>query len=145
MNLICTFSTGREDALHPCSSRKVGNLPRNSFKLTGVLMQQPPPVTVEHLLRKGPHPALRSSSSLTRYGVSGRSDGKTGKIDHRTSCLIVMVSLHTRGDFKPFLKRSASLSLHSSARTGSTILLSNTVMSPSAKCSVGFQVFSAEE
>ena len=98
----------------PCSSTKESNLPRSSFKLTGASTQHPPPVTVKHFFRKGPRPAAISSSSLARYEELERSDGKPGKSAQTTSCHIMIISLHARGDFKPFSNKRASLSRHSS-------------------------------
>ena len=40
-----------------------------------------------------------------------------------------------RGDFKPFLNRRASLSRHSSARSGLTYLFSKAAIRPCVKCS----------
>lgn len=145
VNFTWTLSTGREAVLWPCSSRKAGDLPRNNFRLTGVLTLLPPPVTVTHFFREEPSPAVISSSSLARYGVPRRSDSIEGKMDRSTSCLIVMDSLYARGVFKPFSKRRASLSLDSSARSGSTARVSKAAMSSSGKCSDGSQEFSAGE
>lgn len=97
--------------MQPCSSKKVGDLPRKSFKWTGVLMRHPPPVTVKHFFREEPSPAVISSSSLARYELPRRSDGKPGNIArNNTSCRILIISLQARDDFKPFSIRRASLS-----------------------------------
>ena len=126
-------------------SKKAGDLPRNSFKLTGVSTRHPPPVTIKHFLREEPRPAVISSSSEVRYGLPRRSDGKPGNSARNTLCRIVIVSLQAVGDFKPFSKRRASLSQHSLTRSGSTDLFSKAAMISSGKCSAGSHVFSLGE
>ena len=71
-----------------------------------------------------------------------RSDRKPGNIARNTSCRIAIVSLQAMGDFKPLSNRRASLSRHSSARSGSTDLFSKAAMISSGKCSASSHVFS---
>ena len=105
-------------------------------------MRHPLPVTVKHFFSEEPRPAEISSSSLARYGLLRRSDGKPGNITRNTSCRIVIISLQARGDFKPFSSRRASLSRHSSTQSGSTDLFSKAAIRSSGKCSAGSHVFS---
>lgn len=71
-------------------------------------MGQLPPATVKILFRYGPNPAVSSSFSLTKYVGRRRSDSILGN-NRSTSCLMIIILLHPRGDFKPISNRRGSL------------------------------------
>ena len=75
----------------------------------------------------------------------GFPDHKNIDLIGKVRWLPPMVSLQARRAFKPFSNRRVSLSLHSSARTGSTDPFSKAATRSSAKCSAGSHVFSAVE
>ena len=122
VNFTWTLSTGREPVLRPCSSRKAGVFPRNSFRCTGP--NNHPLLQSDIFSEK--NQGLLLSAPLYWRGMDSprRSDGNPGKIARSTSCRKVMVSFQARGIFKPFSNSRDNLSLRSSAWIGSTDLFS---------------------